>query len=416
MRRAWLIAVCLIGLLAGPVLAFAQSTVEVRVSANPEDEAWVGERVSIFVEVLTPSGATGSPRFDVPELDTAILYRLPGSPTLGSEQIDGTEFVSRRYRFVLYPRRAGTLEVPPIGVRVPVQGDDPSEVRVSTPSALAFDIRQPPGTAPESAVVTSPDFSVTQTWSATDGAGLRVGDAIERTVSATARDVIGIAIPPAWRGEVPGTRVYPSRPQVDDQINRGQIGGARTDTVTYICTAEGTIEFPALVYTWWDPQAEQLRTQTLPGISVDVSPALGGGATSVEAESAVPPGDPQQTLVLTVAGVLAVTALSIAGYQMHQKRKATAVRSVPDPRPHFRACLRACAANDPIATHRALTRWRAALGGAAPGVPRTLVQELELAVLHPERAWSGRGLSNALRHVSRRPDPGDVPALPPLNP
>ncbi|MHC4949317.1 MAG: hypothetical protein ACYTG1_13875 [Planctomycetota bacterium] len=329
-RRAtrWMPAllVALITAATGDV-ARAAEPVLVRVTRRPDGAAWVGQRVSVFVELLSRVELDGTPRFDLPEIDTALLRRFPGSPLLGSERIDGAEYVSRRYEILVYPRTPGPLTVPAIGVRVSAVEDGASRPVALATDPLAVDVRLPPGAEVGRTLITSPEMTVTQTWSP-DADELRVGDAIERTITVRARDVIGVALPPAPSTEREGLRLYRAAPVVDETVNRGALTGERTDVLTSMCERPGTVELPALVYTWWDPERERLEQTVLEGRRVTVRPSADEPAGETPGELAPGPRGRRPPALLAVAAV-AVAVLVAAGLLVARRGRRPRAPALP---------------------------------------------------------------------------------------
>ena len=89
----------------------------VRSSLAKQDEMWVGQRITIVVELLVPGYFSGAPSFDLPGLKGMLLIPPSGSPVVGSEQIDGISYTVQRYALAVFSRRAGEQTVPAFPVR-----------------------------------------------------------------------------------------------------------------------------------------------------------------------------------------------------------------------------------------------------------------------------------------------------------
>ena len=100
----------------------------------------------------------------------------------------------------------------------------------------------------------------------------RVGDAFTRTVTLMASDVPGMMFPALPLIKMEGLAVYPKPPSVQDQVERGDLTGKRTETVTYMCERPGQYTLPALVIPWWDLKNHQLMRVTLPAVTLEVDP------------------------------------------------------------------------------------------------------------------------------------------------
>jgi len=193
-----------------------------------------------------------------------------------------------RYTFLLYPQRAGRLEVPSFEVRFSARAgydSEPSGFTFQTP-VLFIEALVPPGADASGLVVTSTSFTMESSWTPTlpdDGPGnLQVGDAITLEVTRRARDVPGMVFAPLPDFSIEGLGVYPDAAQVNDRINRGDLTGSRSDFVTFICEREGNYEIPEMRFQWWDPEQEVLAEKVIPAreLVVVANPAYASSAAT----------------------------------------------------------------------------------------------------------------------------------------
>ena len=247
--------------------AEAQEPVLLRTQVRPEGSVWVGQRVSLYVTVWMAERPEQSPRFDLPEVEGALLRQAPGSPLLGTERKDGATYTTQRFELLFFAQRAGLARVPPVQVRVTL-GD--TEHSAAT-AAVELDVRLPEGVAPETSLLTTRELSVTASWDPEREETI-VGDAFTRTVTVRAADLLGIVVPPATPPDVAGLAIYPDEPLVDDRLQRGALSCTRTDRTTFVCTEPGTVVVPPLVYTWWNPERRRLERVELEGRTFDIQP------------------------------------------------------------------------------------------------------------------------------------------------
>ncbi|HEX4613350.1 MAG TPA: hypothetical protein VH092_34515 [Urbifossiella sp.] len=404
----------------------------VRTSLSPAGDVWVGQRVTLVVELLTPGQFAGAPAFDLPQVPGAVILKPDDRPTLGSETVGGTTVIIQRHEFAVYPQRAGVVEVPAFPVRFGTSEGfgTPVTARRVTTAPVRFAAKLPPGAAGLATVVTTRRLTVTETW-APEPKAAAVGAAFTRTITVEARDVPGMALP-AFTFEPPaGLRAYPKPPAVEDRVNRGDLTGRRMETVTYVCEKPGAYALPALALAWWNPDERVLNRERLPGRSFEV-------AAAPPAPAATPPAAPPRRSWVPLAAVL-VGLVGAAGLAWRfgpavgarwRRHRAAVAASEPTA---FTAFRRACRSGDPRAVNPALLAWldRFQADGSVPtadqfaaraGDPQLAAQlaALRAAAYGPAPAgWSPADFAHrvgaARARIARRHRPR-VDALPPLNP
>src|SRR5262249_12981433 len=80
------------------------------------EKAWVGQAVTLAVEVLVVGQFDGATALDVPTVSGAIVYRPDDRSTLDMAEVDGKKYVVQRHEFYVYAQRAGEVRVPPFAV------------------------------------------------------------------------------------------------------------------------------------------------------------------------------------------------------------------------------------------------------------------------------------------------------------
>ena len=278
----------------------------------PENASWVGQQVLIPVTVGLRQRPSGSPQFRVPEVSGGVLAFVPG-PIYGNEERDGVDFTTWTYSFAFYPHRQGEHTVPSISAEARVPRGDGTWQRVAA-STKPFTVRsQLPAIAGGlSTIVTTTKLTVEESWEP-DQTGIRVGDAITRTISMHAAGVMGMGLPPLRFGAPDGIAVYPKAPTLEDEAYRGEINGQRIETVVYLCEREGEFRLPALTILWFDPSTEELNRVELPErvLSVAANPAF-----AVEPDVAETAAGGRWRLALgAFCGVLATAGVILAAYR-----------------------------------------------------------------------------------------------------
>ncbi len=287
--------------------ACAAADALVRTSLATSGDIWVGQRVTLVVELLAPGYFSGAPAFDLPDPQGLLIVPPGGSPTISTKEIEGTSYTVQRHEFSVFARSAGAQTIPPLTARFhfkrnPLDADIlPAMV---TTDAVSFTAQLPPGAENLGNVISARGLQAVESWKPEPGKA-KAGDAFTRTITFTAPDVPAMLFPPFPAGQIDGLGVYPSPPEVRDHTERGQIRGERRDSITYVCKRPGQFRIPAVRMTWWDLDARQLRTIDFPERTLEVTanPAL-----------AVAPGDaegPRQWM--PQRRWLGVLAIAVAG-------------------------------------------------------------------------------------------------------
>jgi hypothetical protein len=423
--RSWWLLGLILQLSALPALAI---DARARAALELAGDAWVGEQVVLKVELLSNGLSFAGQRIRIPDVPGALVLEDAVSTLRLTEQMDGETWQVLSYRYPMFPQRAGSIELAPIAVAFAVSegyGSEPVSFERQT-EVLSFEVRSPPGVDDPARLVTTTDFTL-KVAVAPDPVGLKVGDALTRTIARTAPAVSGMAFAPLPTPVIPGVAVYPKSPEVDDRSNRGDLVGTRIESVTYVLQQAGELTIPGIELPWWDPVAERLHTETIPALTLEVAvnPDL------------LPRFDPVEQLAGLAAdhpwalatGLLCIAAIVWAGSRwlpvgIRRLRRWRIARRHSEPA-RFKRLLRACRGNDPAAAYNAYVHWVS--GDDSPALVTTgangladELQRLQTALIGREPDWRADDLVRALqrsRHAALRSRRAHASrALPALNP
>jgi hypothetical protein len=149
-----------------------------------------------------------------------------------------------------------------------------------------------------------------------------------------------------------GVQVYIDTPEVQDGTERGDSTAERIDTLKYQMQAPGDFMLPEVTFSWWDPDNEEVKSQTLPGLQVEVAAAT-SPVVATETESAEAPDWQRLAVVVVILGGLLGAVYKparwcIAAWRAkHHSPSAVARRKLKA----------ACAANDSRKTYSAMMAW-----------------------------------------------------------
>ena len=129
-------------------------------------------------------------------------------------------------------------------------------------------------------VVAVTSMEVTQTWNPPAMDTVVAGDVIERTITRRATGTTAMMLPPVSFDATEGVRLYSADPILEDHIERGASSAERRDRIKYQFERPGTFQLPSVSLVWWDPQAEKLQQETLPGATINVAGTIEAAATA----------------------------------------------------------------------------------------------------------------------------------------
>jgi hypothetical protein len=293
-RFPWLLALCIGG---HSLAAFGSGPLqgEIRFARALDEPVWVGQEVELHLELWSDGFSFGDQLLILPEVPGGFLLQADSSTVKLSETRAGAAWQGLRYTLLFYPQSAGRLEVPAFAVSYSARagfGSAPTAFSFRT-EPLGVDVRLPPGASSGDLLVTTTAFELEARWDrdppAEGALRLQTGDALTLEVRRRAASVPGMVFAPLPVAEVDGLGVFPANPEVQDQVNRGELIGTRTDRLTIVCEAAGRYVIPEFLFQWWDPGEQRLSEKVIPELVLEVesSPVWGNGAAPIEAPTTV---------------------------------------------------------------------------------------------------------------------------------
>ena len=279
------------------------SSPKVQISMDTETPYWVGQKIPIYVDLLSPGYFSGTPRFELPEIPGVLMMKDPERPVLGTKDVDGFIFTTQRHEFIMFPQRPGQISVPSFAVRFSVSGkpgEPPRDVLLKT-SPLTLTPKMPPGAEKLGVIISTRDLKLSEKWAPAPKDAM-TGDAFIRTIIFQAPDIPGMAFPPLPRINIPGAGIYPEAPELNDRMTRGDFFGERVEKVTYVMEKPGEIIIPAISFQWFDIKSETLKSEELPEVSFKVVPSAGNASSE---NTAI---DERLKVILLMIIVLIITA------------------------------------------------------------------------------------------------------------
>jgi BatD DUF11 like domain len=421
---------------------------------------------------------------ELPASSDVVVKRL-GSDEDSQAQRNGRTYQVITRQFVLFPLHSGKLTLPgpvleaEVAVTQPqsAAGRDPFNgifggspfggmLRTVRPirlngNPLVLQVRPRPAGAVGNYWLPADNVTLSAAWNPTK-LSAQTGDPLIldldlRAVGLTAAqlpDLSSLLTLPA------GLKAYPDQPKLDDSTQDGKLVGSRDQTIALMADSPGRYTIPALAVNWWDTNANQLRTATVPARTLTILPAPANSAASAPAsatpalpapsaqtqpqppQQSPPPAAPQHAPPPPATnpaparspsewqwisiGLAVVWLATLGAWLWSRRRSRSAPRPVrpavptgphqfrPDPAKERAAFRAACQANDPQAARAHLLAWATALWGTTPaGVNAVgarigdaniagLLRDLDRAC-YAGGAWQGDALAAALTELPASP-------------
>lgn len=283
---------------------------------------YVGQPVQVTIAAYTSTWFTrGVDPGNIKVNGAFSVYFRPVSVSIVEK---GQTFAGVELKYLVFPYRDQDVIFPSLDITVetPPEGGYKGVERSLTTEAKSISVKPiPPGFNADSWLV-STNLSVDESWSG-NRSNVKVGDVLTRTISRSASGTVSELIPPVIWDSIPAVSLYPARSSVDNQRSRTAISASRTESVRYLFEKEGSVTFPEMTLTWYNPYQSKLYKRTLPEVTIDVQPnpdlgMLESIRDSLAQEQAEVLGQEQELTERTIFGMtprrfIAVIGLLILG-------------------------------------------------------------------------------------------------------
>ncbi len=239
---------------------------------------YVQEQLLFTVKLYYTINGIRNPQFTELEMEDTVI-QLIGSPNQYEQIIEGVRYGVYEKRYVIFPQRSGSLEIPDILFRGEVTDGSSNFVfrNLNTRRVTAFiegitiNVKERPDEAQEfDNWLPVTNLSITEEWS-TDLENLSVGDSLTRTIILKADGLDGAVLPPFGPESLDGINVYPDPASIERTFVDGSIVGTRVETSTLVPVVAGNIEIPEVAVSWWDVSSDELKEASIPTRIIQVS-------------------------------------------------------------------------------------------------------------------------------------------------
>ncbi len=257
-----------------------------------KETVYVQEQILFTIRLYYTINGIRNPQFTELEIPDTVI-QLIGSPNQYEKLIDGVRYGAYEKRYVVFPQRSGSLEIPDILFRGEVtDGSSNFVFRTDTRRVTAFieGISIQVGERPEIAKETQfwlpvANLTLEESWS-TDISALKVGDSAVRTITMVADGLDGAVLPPFSPTEIESLNLYADPPDIQRTFVDGSIVGSRVETMTLVPTLAGSIEIPEISVPWWNINTDLQERTVIPAVYINIA-TVEGEVVHVSSERAL---------------------------------------------------------------------------------------------------------------------------------
>ena len=164
--------------------------IKIAVSVHPESGVVPGQKTQLIIEIATDTWFTGGTRISPPEVPGLVILQNEQFASNATEVRNGTTWVTQRWTIDVFPQWEGEHTIQPARLRIKTRSGDGKDIEgdLFTP-LIKLNAVLPSALIGIEHWVAAPEFVVVQSLDGNPEA-LQVGDALTRTVTIDATDVI----------------------------------------------------------------------------------------------------------------------------------------------------------------------------------------------------------------------------------
>lgn len=412
-------------------------------------ESYVQAQVLYRVKVYR-AVATRQPRLFEPDIGGVdVLVEMVGEERSYDSLINGRNYNVVERVYALFPQASGEIRISPARFEARVLREGRITGRkVFQSDRVTVDVKPIPPSPPDfpnAAWFPAKSVQLSEEWSRAPES-IPAGEPITRHVTVTALGQLSTQIPVIEALESDGVRIYPDKPDLRVGAVQEGVLASRKDQYAMIGVKAGRVNLPELRLPWWNVDEETWQLATLPGRTIDISPAADARSEPEVTRQADPMPETSEVRIVhspfwrnasaVLAGLWALTLLLV----WLGRRDVRPARTRPDEGPPVykqqsrlvKDARRAAREGDTRAVKDALLEWGRlqwpdaqprSISDIAARVSDPLSSELRMlarVTYGPDSAaWNGSQLDRALRSFkvsSPEEGPQYAKGLPPLMP
>jgi hypothetical protein len=375
---------------SGSKSAGGEGEILMEVEAEPRNP-YVQAQVIYTLRILSRI-AFGEARLGAPEAQDALIEKLEGEHQSYTTR-NGVQYRLTEIRYAVFPQKSGALRIEPsrLEVQIPTTGHFPfgqffsrsGRSKRLQSDAVVLEVRPIPPEFSGRHWLPATKLELEDSWTR-NTPEVTAGEPITRTLVLKAEGAT-VGLLPELSSEAPPSgdmKQYPDQPSLNEEKRSDGLASIRQEKTALIASQPGRFRLPAVEIPWWNTRTDRLEVARLPERILAVLPAAPTPAPEPPrpaAEPALPPAPtaPRESgtsqaipaaegklwFWLALAFGLGWLGTALAWWLSRPRKSARPLPSKPDEAPSERrlveAVEKACRADDPVATRRALAAWAA---------------------------------------------------------
>ena len=326
-----------------------------------------------------------------PEIEDALVKRL-GEDASYEKLVNDKAFKVFERKYVIFPQKSGTLEIPPLVVDVILPSRQRTRSFFDQLSTRGENVKLRSKAEEITVLEKLPEYPAAAIWLPTsqliiddkwsnNSQELNVGESTTITISLAAGGLMGEQLPPVEFQESNGLKLYQGKAEVDNIITANGINGIRRESIALIPTQTGTFELPEIRIPWWNKTLKKIEYAVIPARQLVVKGSSAGAKLkendntivndysqkSKDNSSLQPVQQPQAKVWMILCSILAIGWLITLYFLILTRRQVSLpgndrkYEMVEDfilkEKEAFLALSRSCKENKPLAARNNIISW-----------------------------------------------------------
>jgi len=245
---------------------------KIKVFLTSDDAIYTSQKLTVSVELLSDAFSITDARITFPTSKKYIVQTPKSAAYLGQEDVEGEKWQMVHYDYEIYALQAGRVEIPSLSVSFTASmgyGQPKKEFTLQS-DALHFDVKVPEGIKNNQFVLVTDHYTLSSEMKP-EKTQLIVGDAIELSITQKANGVPDILLTPMVYKSNAMLRVYDKEPELKSE-EKGLYDVSRTDSFTFVASAEGNVTLPEQKALWWNSRTKTVTVEKIPRMTFEILP------------------------------------------------------------------------------------------------------------------------------------------------
>jgi len=296
--------------------------------------------------------------------------------------VNGRRYLVVERTYAIFPQQSGQLIIDPVqfkGQLLQAQRSffgsvsQAGPIRKVSSKQVSIAIKPIPASFSGKRWLPAENLQINEIWS-TDPDQLKAGEPATRTLKLTARGVLAHQFPELSTTAIPGFKLYPDQPKVENSYQDLLTTALREEKLAVIAVQAGTHQLPEMKLEWWNTKTDRAETAIIPATAIKVigaklppvsqQPEVREQTTSTTEVEILPASNQitPPTLWIAISASLALGwLLTTLAWWRSSKRTGSnkpAGKQQPAEKSQISKNLKlACRNNDPTAAGKALLAW-----------------------------------------------------------